>query len=49
MNDADVDMEPDQMQEVAFFGLLCLIALTENSPKGQAMAKEAHAIKVLIR
>lgn len=44
MNDADVDVETDQMQEVAFYGLLSLIALTENSPKGQAMAKEARAI-----
>jgi hypothetical protein len=49
MNDADPDEEPENMQEVTFYALLCLIALTESSPRGQSLAKEAHAIGTLIR
>lgn len=36
------------MQEVAFYALLALINLTQDSPKGQAMAKEGQAITTIL-
>jgi len=34
MNEADPDVSEESMQEVAFYALLALINLTQDSPKG---------------
>jgi hypothetical protein len=39
----------DSMQEVSFFALLAVINLTQDSAKGQQMARENHAIQILLR